>query len=430
MTKETKIGLLVGLTFIILFAIILSEKGTTSTVRPPVSLSQADGKLADARRTSPSAAPLSGPDTGRFPVEVGLNPPPAQPQQPVNSQSNAVVMLEEPVVGQPIPADSSQIGPIPDEVRNRLNLGAIETEVPIERPATTATDTTMSPYEAVANAIGRNPPTAADEEEVPLDFGESGQDSDAAAPETAANRGAEQPPAIPPGKSIRLKAVHTVEPGESLGKIAARHYGRSNPKRIEAIFNANRDSLKTVHSVKANTKLNIPELDANGDIEFEPAEGFAVAQINTGRAPRVDDGHRIPIPADDDRMNAARTHAGGPRGLLPDLARAVTAPPSQPAAIDDRPNSLRSPARRETAPPRSQAFTWYQVRDRDTLSRIARRELGSERMVGRIYDLNRDILTDKHMLKIGMKIRIPANQAPASADQTLTSMATDALAIP
>ena len=43
MTKETKIGLLVGLAFIVLFAIILSEKGARRGVDAP------GGRLADAR---------------------------------------------------------------------------------------------------------------------------------------------------------------------------------------------------------------------------------------------------------------------------------------------------------------------------------------------------------------------------------------------
>ncbi len=439
MTKETKIGLLVGLTFIILFAIILSEKGTSTSIRAPIALSKADGTLANARPASPTAAPLSGADTGRFPVERGLTPPSPE-SQPVNSPGNAVVMLEEPVNGQPIPTDASQIGPIPEEVRNRLNMARIETEVPIESgPARPENGPTMSVHDAVASAIGQRP-TAAAEEEVPLAFEEEPDESRLAGiapasvqarrdPGSPGRTGA-VPETAPPTKAIRVKAVHVVEPGESLGKIAARHYGRSNPRRVEAIFNANRDTLKTVHSVKANTKLNIPMLDANGDIEFEPADGFSVAQINgvpprrDPRATGTDFGDRIPLPAGEGALTTRATEQVPPGrdGRRPastgERLSAVNAIPETSVSPSRQP-----PPRSETKPPRDGSFIWYEVRPRDTLSRIARRELGSERLVGQLYDLNRDILTDKHKLKIGAKIRVPMRQALGGGTGIPNSMA-------
>jgi hypothetical protein len=71
MTKETKIGLLVGLAFIILFAIILSEKSGTRDAGLP-QFAQADA----ARKVGPatgSEKPLH--DAGRLPVDKKLPPP-------------------------------------------------------------------------------------------------------------------------------------------------------------------------------------------------------------------------------------------------------------------------------------------------------------------------------------------------------------------
>jgi nucleoid-associated protein YgaU len=52
------------------------------------------------------------------------------------------------------------------------------------------------------------------------------------------------------------------------------------------------------------------------------------------------------------------------------------------------------------------AFEWYEVRKGDTLSKIARKELGNERLVNEISKLNK--LNDKKSLKVGSKIRLPS----------------------
>ena len=71
MTKETKIGLLVGLAFIILFAIILSEKGT-----PPTSAVSPTFAQGDAINGPTTDRPLG--DAGRLAVDSKL-PPIMQP---------------------------------------------------------------------------------------------------------------------------------------------------------------------------------------------------------------------------------------------------------------------------------------------------------------------------------------------------------------
>jgi LysM repeat protein len=80
-------------------------------------------------------------------------------------------------------------------------------------------------------------------------------------------------------KPTIIRTVHTVQSGESLGKIAAKYYGRSTPARIEAIFKANRDRLKATHQVKAEQKLDIPDLgEANS--AFEPVSVLAMTDFS------------------------------------------------------------------------------------------------------------------------------------------------------
>ena len=92
MTKETKIGLLVGLTFIILFAIILSKKGPNST-KSTTNMTIADAHLPDSSSRIGGAQPLSG--AGKLPVEKILPTPISSDQA---SRSN-ITMFEEPVEG-------------------------------------------------------------------------------------------------------------------------------------------------------------------------------------------------------------------------------------------------------------------------------------------------------------------------------------------
>ncbi len=69
-------------------------------------------------------------------------------------------------------------------------------------------------------------------------------------------------------------------------------------------------------------------------------------------------------------------------------------------------------------------FRWYRVRSKDTLSRIAQRELGDEGRFGEIYTLNKDIIRNKNRIKPGMKIRLPLRKSGlgrSTAALTLTA---------
>jgi hypothetical protein len=60
MTRETKIGLLVGLAFIIVVGILLSDHMTAATERPSAALAEA-GRGVQAGVSAPGAAPAAPP---------------------------------------------------------------------------------------------------------------------------------------------------------------------------------------------------------------------------------------------------------------------------------------------------------------------------------------------------------------------------------
>lgn len=89
-----------------------------------------------------------------------------------------------------------------------------------------------------------------------------------------------------------------------------------------------------------------------------------------------------------------------------------TQPPSQVAARNtgDQPavRPAARPAAQQTRAPAPAATTNYVVRRGDTLSGIARKELGDARRAGEIIELNRSIIKNPDNLPAGAALRLPA----------------------
>ncbi len=378
MTKETKVGLLVGLTFIILFAIILSEKGAKTVA--PNGLTIADAGPVNSEVEIPAARqPLAG--DGAFPVEPALKS--IRPNYQTRS-SGPIMLEEEEPIGQPIPGIHDDVPPLPDTVVQRLNMATLpETEVDLSREndfGPQPGEDTISLEEAVAIATRRTPeaslvlPIEPDPEEdltktdntTPIDL---------------------QPKTPPVEMRPKIIATHEVKAGESISKIASKYFGRSTPARINAIFDVNRDVLESVNSVRAGDILKIPGLNAQDTVAFVPVTDVPAVKVAMKQPIRIDDRTpRVPLPKTEPRPEDKR--------------------------LADRTSSD------------SRDFVWYQVKDRDTLSGISQRELGSTRHYLKIYKINKDILPDKNTLKPGIKIRLPileseptsaSNSAPRSA---------------
>jgi nucleoid-associated protein YgaU len=56
------------------------------------------------------------------------------------------------------------------------------------------------------------------------------------------------------------------------------------------------------------------------------------------------------------------------------------------------------------APPAE--FEWYEVKKGDTLSALARRFYGKGRPDMKIFDANKDVLTNPDLIRVGQKLRI------------------------
>mgnify|MGYP000372836630 CR=1 FL=1 len=381
MTKETKIGLLVGLAFIILFAIILSEKGATRSGGAPTTLIREDTAKQPTRVASRDQ-PFGGAGEMSPPL------PPVVPPAPANYR----VPIDEPYRTAAASPEARSIPPLPPSVVSILNGSEDHTAAgPDHNDSGSLTvpeggDGGVPPSPRVIDEEGPPPPPSGVVFENPS--GPSGGlPSKPVAPDAAVT-------------------IHTVRPGQSLGKIAAEHYGRATPARIEAICQANRDVLRDPHKIRAGDKLRIPLLEEHGD-QFELVRGFAPpAVIPSNPTPRsptpVASGNatiRIPTSVEEQAASAA---AGRQR-----------LPTDQPEPLRHVPPSSPPPA-----PPAR--WQWYEVQKKDTLSSIAKRLLGNQGRADEIFELNRDVLTSKNTIKPGMKLRIPVKNSATPVGRTVT----------
>ncbi|MCZ6697522.1 MAG: LysM peptidoglycan-binding domain-containing protein [Planctomycetota bacterium] len=373
MTKETKIGLLVGLAFIILFAIILSEKGANRGVGG-TGLRVADA--TDEGSRTGSIPPLH--DDGKLAVDEQLRPPGF-----VGLDDTAPIMDEPPnekLVTSSLAADGEAVPALPDWLVERLNL-PVESSDAADATSLQESPIDMTPIYVGADDIGEG---IAERGADPMAIASSDRVSDM--PDTRTERRTENAKPIPT-RPPTIMTIHAVQPSECLGKIAARYYGRSTPARIKAIFDANRDVLKQIHSVRAGDKLRIPSLDEGENVTVARLQGLnglnGLEFVPAGSA--VGDGNvRIPIPLDAGSSFNSRSAINSDRTINPT------------GIVRDSMTSSR--------------FRWYEIRSGDSLSTIARNELGSERRFAEIFDLNRDRLNNKHELKPGMKIRLPLGE--------------------
>jgi len=183
-------------------------------------------------------------------------------------------------------------------------------------------------------------------------------------------------PELPTGQVIeklRLEAesevIYKVQPNDSLWNIAKRFYGEGSEHRLDEIFRANRGKLKDESRVFVGQELIIPS--ARG---FEGLASVGDAQPANG----------LPIVA--------------PRG------EAIT----HHKVMDM--DQLRGYFGRSGASAKTMASgRIYVVRDGDNLTRIAERTLNddSRQAVMRIYDANRDRLSNPDFVTVGAELRIP-----------------------
>lgn len=234
MTRETRIGLLVGLMFIIMFGLVLSElAGTEGVVSPP-------------RRGDQVAAEARGDDVGEISTFCVLPTPPPRrsrptPVAPAKDSSaggikrpRATVTVDRVASGGKVKAPVPTPGVYPDHKSERHMLAAIAREAalpPVPSPPARPAPTRPAPGVVLV------------------------------AP-------------IPPVRPAPMPAIrkYCVRKEDSLIAIARKMYGQSRWREYRRIFAANRDILPDENALRPGQVLVIPPLPgdvAGGDVVVE-----------------------------------------------------------------------------------------------------------------------------------------------------------------
>ncbi|MFA9478356.1 LysM peptidoglycan-binding domain-containing protein [Phycisphaerales bacterium AB-hyl4] len=416
MTRETKVGLLIGMGVILLIGIIVSD--TLSVAR------QGPADLADHGDRSQDSIFRPGPGDGLSHRE----------QLALNDRADREMREQR---RDPLPAS--------EDAETRRRRAAAEQAEAQRRAA----------------AAGRQLPTA-----LSLDDGRSAQTSRRAAepapearesrdvpsinlshdwifhtPEpvepdeprrdaSASQRVAEAEPTSPAAEVSRVdtavrsatptraaaQVTHEVQRGESLYVIARNYYGSGEYWR--RIAEANPDTVGSEGRVSAGTELVIPDRSSLTlrDAGFEP--------VGTERAVRVEDVTRsrsqqqreIEVGSGDTLSGLAARHLGSAsrwRELLEansdklDSDTALRAGMTLKLPSGSAAGSGGSSASRDSGRSSGGSSRQYTVRGGDSLTRIAQRELGDGERWRDIYDANRDQLPSPDSLRVGQTLRLP-----------------------
>jgi phage tail protein X len=344
MTRETKIGLLVGLAFIIVIGILLSDHLTSSTEPPPATLAQT-GSNVRQQVTTPGGT--------QGPVTPTVTAPPVQPQAPVptirelqpETPATAVVQVGGPGSQQP---QTPVVTHTPQQDQPPITVvGNEPAPQPLQQPAAQPTRGGQPQPEqpVVAGVPDRQVPVGGDLAQIAQQHGETLVTATPGTPQRVVQPG--QMSNGQPAAAAQLAGYreYTVQSGDSVSKLASRLMGGNTKANRDAILRAN------------------PSLAANPDM------------LIVGKT------YKIPMPS---------SAANG----------AMTAPQTQTQTVPQQSVAQRATASTEY---------WYTVREGDTLTRIAREQLGQdETAIPAIIELNRDVIANPDSLRVNMKIRLPA----------------------
>ncbi len=370
MARETKVGLLAGLAFIICFAVILANRGVNS---PPGAANAflPNGGLelpkVMQRNPAPAPAPTANIARNRAPV---VRPP---VQQPAANQPGTHLAANEAVPGT---GAQLPLGATPEPMPARPDSSLVLNTRPIDPPAN-------------PNAGMERTPIAGSRPEYVL-RNDATSPTMTATPSPASQpiglpTGLVQPPPSQPAPPVQ-GTPYTVKASDTLSSIAAAHLGSKSKKAVESIFEANRNVMADINSLKVGTVLMIPKPAPVASEKAQPAEA--------GLAPGK------PTPASEKVAQSKDKEADKPASKK-DVAEKKPAKKAdeQVAGNDKNPANIK----------------WYQVKKNDRFASIARDQLGDAGRWHEVYEMNKDKFPDPQKIREGVRIKLPPATTLAAA---------------
>lgn len=387
MTRETKIGLLVGLGFIVVFAVLLSNNNPA----PP----SGDEMLAAADQDENILA-LGGESVEIDEAYADLPVADEQPEAVASDEPTSLRQLDQAL------AENTPRDELPAIHFNRLT-GSEETadaqadaaapqddleEAPVrEETEHFSLETDSSQIVRITQRVAPVAPPPLEPEPAAVEQAEP----------SAVEDGVEEAPAVEQEKTLPKKdktppREYIVQKGDTLWKIAKKQYGTARLQAVEFLAQANDDSIKSKDMVVEGQTLLIPELPAD---MFEPVRSVDVA--NNDSLARVEELINKPTTVVDaaHARQAEKPAAGrsAPADFIP-----VRVPASQ------QPTSTEVVDASGAGSPRV-----YTVQPNDTYTKIAEKFLGSKRYWKEIQKLNPKIEPTRMMP--GTQIVLPEKDA-------------------
>jgi nucleoid-associated protein YgaU len=250
MAKETKVGLLAGLAFVICFAIILSNRGqrppagfadlTTGRDRSQPRQAAQNRPAGPAAAVRPSATDRAAQPVGNVSLNVGLTKdrPGAlgELRQPGNGAAASTaddsppstggsLVVDEPRTVQRPPSTTAAASPAPNDRKQVLRdrLDQIAADRGSKRPGSAPVDRTVDPA-------------------------------------TALNAATTHRTATQPQPAVNAANV-TVQPGDTLSSIASRQYGSRGHHFIDGIVDANRAVINDPNRIRPGMELMLPVIN-------------------------------------------------------------------------------------------------------------------------------------------------------------------------
>ncbi len=410
MTRETKVGLIVGMGVILLIGIIVSDHLSVVQQQEPAMLSESLTRTTPEQPTRPGAITRD-----RQPQAARVAPPArkAKAQQP----------LPPPVLPFAGSSDPRPATENPTTVPPQLRPSPPATDWPPPAPRPR-----HDPVAQPRMAANRNPaPTVPSLRKTQLDPDQAA--SLAASPADQSQRRTSKPVSSRPRRvdaaSTQVTAqpvVHYVRSGQTLWQIAQQYY--DDGERWRVIAEANPQSVGADGAIRNGVRLVIPnkagpsaEVLATGSSSKQtPVERFD-RKGDQARSQGSPSGNRtIVVGSGDSLSTLAQEHLGSAKRWYdlyeanrdrldsPDhlIAGTKLRMPEQRAA-DQKPTT----ARQAGSTPSKPSQKTYTVQPSDTLSSIAGKHLGDENRWREIYEANRRVLDRPDDIYVGQQLVLP-----------------------